>query len=266
MNATSIEWCDFSVNPIRARRLDGGERIPGHFCEKISAGCKNCYASKLQSRFGMLPFLAENRGKVFFVFDSKALHGVRSRKKPARIFWCDMTDIFLLPVQNDAVHACFQAMMDTPQHTHLVLTKRPNEALAFFQRMDWPSLPPHIHFGVSLEDQETADQRIPVLLQIRAAVRWVSYEPALGPVDFNDSRDWLTPVLTKPKNAARLDWVVCGGESGGGARPMHPDWARSVRDQCVSAGVPFFFKQWGGVRKKKAGRLLDGREWNEYPK
>jgi protein gp37 len=167
----------------------------------------------------------------------------------------------------------------------------------------WPL--PNVWLGVSVEDQKTADERIPLLLQTPAAVRWVSYEPALGPVGLG-RLVWFKEGFSDPDfqeksmGRSRLDWVVCGGESGPGARPMHPDWARSVRDQCVAAGVPFFFKQWGqfspdecgprgewvrrdggcikpplqpgeakfmfGVGKKAAGRLLDGREWNEYPK
>jgi protein gp37 len=142
---------------------------------------------------------------------------------------------------------------------------------------------PNVWLGVSAEDQKTADERIPLLLQTPAAVRWVSYEPALGPVDFQLNRHYLKGV-TNYRPA--LDWVVCGGESGPSARPMHPDWARSVRGQCVATGVSFFFKQWGSHRpigntapdgtlvdfvgmakcdKHMAGRRLDGREWDEYP-
>ena len=300
MQKTKIEWCDLSVNPIRARRLDGLEYIPGHFCEKISAGCKNCYASRMQPRFGMLPFLAENRKKVAIVFDSKALYAVRSRKKPSRIFWCDMTDMFLKGTPFDMICECFHTMIDTPQHTHLVLTKRPDVALQFFAwmaRSDWPK---NIHFGVSVEDQPTADERIPLLLQTPAAVRWVSYEPALAEVNFLDYMICNCDDFPCTCIVPGIDWLVCGGESGPGARPMHPEWARSARDQCVAGGVPFFFKQWGEycpakletidgsvnhtnghyhwivddsgrgeirrMGKKSAGRLLDGREWSEYPR
>jgi protein gp37 len=144
------------------------------------------------------------------------------------------------------------------------------------------SVLPNVWLGVSVEDQKTADERIPLLLQTPAAVRWVSYEPALGPVDFANLRAGIEAI-------GPLDWIVCGGESGPGARPMHPAWARRVRDQCQAASVPFFFKQWGQylpagcdgapgagqrlnasdtpikVGKKAAGRLLDGRTWDEFP-
>ena len=141
--------------------------------------------------------------------------------------------------------------MKTPQHLFLILTKRPEKMLDIFKPT---SGLPNMWIGVSVENQKQADARIPILLQIPAAKCFVSIEPMLGPIR-----------LQHYGTGTSIDWVICGGESGPGARPMHPDWPRSIRDQCQSAGVPFFFKQWGGINKKTAGRLLDGQEWNERP-
>jgi protein gp37 len=205
-------------------------------------------------------------------------------------------------IWNDAAHeevnwGFFGSMIgriaECPQHIFLLLTKRPERLKGFMEGMcyEWRTLP-NLWLGVTVVNQPEADEKIPLLLQIPAAVRWVSIEPMLGPVDLLAIPAKGVPGYAGLKLSDMLHWVVLGGESGPGARPMHPDWVRALRDQCQEAGVTFFFKQWGewgpdvlpGVPvfkdtgrfdeekgmvkygKKLAGRLLDGREWNELPK
>jgi protein gp37 len=211
-------------------------------------------------------------------------------KRPRRIFVNSMSDLFHEEVKSDWIAAIFSVIEASPRHTFQILTKRPERMREWVAPFDaWLRYAAdttfalrfkHVWLGVSVEDQATAGERIPILLRTPAAVRWVSYEPALGPLN-------LAEIETGGE--ALLDWLVCGGESGPGARPMHPDWARAARDQCFAASVPFFFKQWGEyasvsevagnglhftfedgatvrrLGKKLAGRMLDGREWNEMP-
>jgi protein gp37 len=195
-------------------------------------------------------------------------------RKPCKIFVCSMGDLFHQAVPTEFIYKVFDVMKSCPQHTFLVLTKRPQrmspepkDGICIIFKNIW--------LGVSVENQKRADERIPILLQIPAAKRFVSIEPMLGLVDLERGRYFLT------EPGPRLDWVILGGESGPKARPMNPDWVRSVRDQCKAAGVPFFFKQWGEwypcidrdtgeqredmvrLGKKKAGCLLDGAEHKE---
>jgi len=227
---------------------------------------------------------------------------------------CSMSDLFHRKIHFSDIATIFDIMARTPQHTYQVLTKQPENMLKFFNwyRVDygatsyeWPFK--NVWLGVTAENQQTADERIPLLLQIPAAVRFVSCEPLLKPVRLTGylrcavcgSKEWdFNQFQDGHLHQRGLDWVIVGGESGPGARPMHPDWARSLRDQCQAAGVPFFFKQWGAwypndarhpgfaemyedggdarhclvgdmafarVGKKRAGRLLDGRTWDKYP-
>jgi protein gp37 len=300
MAATSIEWCDHSINPLRAREKTTG-RV-GHFCVKLSPGCAHCYSSRLQSRFGLHEFVATNRDKVDLFLHEPALLEVIARRKPTRYFWCDMTDLFGDWVPDEWIDRCLAAMALTPQHTHMLLTKRPDRMRDYMsipcrrervqaagERMrpsrlprhwyhvaDWsmrlnPWPLPNVWLGVSCENQQTADERIPLLLQMPAAVRFISAEPLLGPIRLvqqepprlADGRVCWPPMQPQPSTywlahkdwpddceywqakTNGLSWVIAGGESGPGARPMHPDWARSLRDQCTSGGVSFFFKQWG---------------------
>lgn len=256
-------------------------------------------------------------GKILPVIDNweEPLHW----KKPRRIFVNSMSDLFHDGVEDWVIRKLFSVMARCPQHTFQILTKRPARMRNFFayslldigaaanERLtrtqlqlgmgvtcNWPL--PNVWLGVSVEDQATADERIPMLLQTPAALRFISAEPLLGPVDLNripGENQCLWDVLAgrnlyNGRQVPRLNWVIVGGESGSGARPMHPDWARSLRNQCNSAGVPFFFKQWGEwlpgdqrsrhhdafpegsefrrVGKKTAGRELDGTDWNQYPK
>lgn len=291
MSKTSIEWTDHSVNPIRTRSPNGKS---GHYCEKLSSGCRNCYSSRFQPRVG-LPQFQEQRGNIEgLFFDASKLKDVLCRKKPTKFFWCDMTDMFGDWVPFEWIAACFGVMAATPWHTHQVLTKRPKRALKFFewvteefkhldtdvgeaipdgaskegsacllmaarhrggtlvQQMEdfyrhcettpWPL--PNVWLGCSTEDQKTADERIPLLLQCPAAVRFVSAEPLLGGIRFAD-----VPGFNKCGEAGvellRNFWVIVGGESGPGARPCNVEWIRSIVRQCRDASVPVFVKQLG---------------------
>lgn len=279
MGKTPIEWTDFSINPIRAR-LGGAV---GHYCEKVSPGCKNCYASRLQPRFRMPPFQEQRHEGVEPFLDASKLQEVLRRKKPTRWFWCDMSDLFGEWVPFEWIAACFGVMAATPQHTHQVLTKRPARALEFFEWlearqvsqmglpeetpdvarkalngalwMNWPL--PNVWLGVSAEDQQRADERIPLLLQCPAAVRFVSAEPLLGPIDFTGIDfpglnmapagrfDALAGGGRGTDTPWRIDWVIVGGESGPGARPCNVQWIRSLVQQCRAAEGPVFVKQLG---------------------
>src|SRR5690606_29250386 len=187
------------------------------------------------------------------------------RRKGSTIFFVNsMSDLFHEEVPQDFIQQVFAVMARCPQHTFQVLTKRPNRMLDVLPRV-LESLPlsglgtaatsislPNVWLGTSVEDQHAADARIPALLQTPASVRFLSLEPLLGPIE--------------ELSLAGIDWVIVGGESGPKARPMLREWVTSIRERCVNEGVPFFFKQWGGVRKKRNGRILDGRTWDEMPK
>lgn len=257
---TRIEWADATWNPITG-------------CTKVSGGCKHCYAERDWARLQHLPAYM---GRAFTDVrcHPERLDQPHRWRRPRRIFVNSMSDLFHPAVPDAFVLDVFRTMAMCEQHTFQVLTKRPERMRDLLcshevsddligicgdegPELDWPL--PNVHLGVSIEDQATADERIPLLLQTPAAVRWVSAEPLLGPVSLNGLRrhgeiwtfidDALTGFRATKCGGThghpRLDWVVVGGESGPKARPMHPEWVRSLRDQCQAAGVPFLFKQWG---------------------
>ena len=284
MAGTKIEWADAVWNPITG-------------CTPISEGCAHCYAQRMANRLaGRYGYPADNPFRVTAHHDR--MKDPINWEKPKRIFVCSMGDIFHEDACDDfpvTQLRIFNLMNGLRRHTFMVLTKRPQNlqrfvALFFQDGKGKPeSLPPNIWIGVTAENQARADERIPILLQIPAAVRFVSIEPMLGPVDLNKRECLIDKRRFKYTIGRYLDWVICGGETGPGARTMHPEWVRGLRDQCQSAGVPFFFKQWGewgpyistpehfpvkywddGIvslktGKKLSGRLLDGREWSEFP-
>ncbi|NSY21926.1 phage Gp37/Gp68 family protein [Agrobacterium vitis] len=338
---TPIEWTDATWNPITG-------------CSIVSPACTNCYAMKLAgtrlqhhpSRAGLTK--DSKAGPVWtgeVRFNAQWLTEPLKWKRPRMIFVCAHGDLFAEGVPDEWIDQVFAVMALAPHHTFQVLTKRPERMWDYMRQL--PKRTPHISkwaawhwgkndpdavyefvvealktppsniwLGVSVEDQSRAEQRIPILLDTPAAVRWISAEPLLGGLDLTDmcQGNWFFDALrgtrwhdvpeftSRVEQFARgLDWVVAGGESGRNARPMHPDWARSLRDQCAAAGVPFLFKQWGQwaplqandgewptdrlgfcrinmdgkrsddgwpmqkITKKAAGRLLDSVEHNGFP-
>lgn len=232
-DGSAIEWTDATWNPVRG-------------CTKVSPGCKHCYAETFAERFRGVPGHPFEQG-----FDLRLVPealGLPLRwRRPRRVFVNSMSDLFHERVPVAFVQQVFAVMERAAQHDFQVLTKRPERLAALA-----PLLPRsrNIWLGVSVESQAYT-WRAELLGRIPAAVRFLSVEPLLGPID-------ELPL-------AGIDWVIVGGESGARARPMDPAWARAIRDQCTRAGVPFFFKQWGGPNKKRAGRSLDGRTWDEMP-
>ena len=324
-DGTRIEWTDATWNPVTG-------------CTKVTAGCDHCYAETIAHRFAGTP--AYPHGFDVTLRPERLVQPLRWTK-PRRVFVNSMSDLFHKDVPDEFIARVWAVMALAPRHTFQILTKRHGRMRALlddpaFRQNVWdamraryrervkaipgphPSpeltLPlPNVWLGVSVENQQTANMRIPALMETPAAVRWVSCEPLLGPLDLRLA-ETTTECTCSPYYGAHerhcgiepgewsdLDWVVVGGESGTGARPMHPEWARSLRDQCQRAGVPFLFKQWGEwavtgipsrsaawvfldgtvesfkagdlsadvlmrrVGKKAAGRHLDGRTWDEYP-
>ena len=252
-DTTHIEWTDATWNPVTG-------------CTRVSPGCVNCYIDWAP------PFRVE--GRHFTDRDGNRSHAIGAttgvRLHPDRLDWplrkrswrgkrvfvCSLADLFHDDVPDEYIARVFAVMALTPEVTYQVLTKRPARMRALlasgtFAGMVWrdvddPSWPlPNVWMGVTVEDQERADQRIPILLDTPAAVRWLSCEPLLGPVDLDATGMGVTGTSGPESRPSAVDWVVAGGESGPNARPMHPSWARSLRDQCATAGVPFLFKQWG---------------------
>lgn len=289
---TGIEWTETTWNPIAG-------------CAVVSPGCKNCYAMGEAHRLGELIGQAKYKGLTRVVngkpvwtgevrvWETALLDPLKWRK-PRRVFVNSMSDLFAEGVSDETIDRVFAVMALAPQHTFQVLTKRPERMRDYLRarngmgnialcvainaiparhaipRKGALEMPlPNVWLGVSVEDQRRANERIPLLLDTPAAVRWISAEPLLGPVE-----------LIQPYSA-RLDWVVVGGESGPDARPMQIEWARQLRDQCEASDVAFFFKQWGEhhptteyrdgkifmsrVRKNRAGRTLDDRTHDSYP-
>jgi protein gp37 len=296
-----IEWTDATWNPVMG-------------CTPVSEACENCYALSMIERFAGRKGYPQSADTVQLFPDR--LDWPRRWTEPRRIFVCSMSDMFHPAVPFTLVREIWRVMASERRHTFMILTKRPELMLAFTQWMagsddisiaEWPR---NVWLGVTAENQARADERIPILLRIPAAVRFVSIEPMLGPVDLRDVRlnkETYVNALTGRQRYAgaisgsssstgvHLDWVIVGGETGAGSRPMRPDWARLVRNQCRSDRVPFFFKQWGDwlevgmllpehaeryardqvawadgtrmfrVGKKVAGRELNGRTWDERP-
>jgi protein gp37 len=295
VSLTKIEWTDRTWNPLTG-------------CTKVSPGCDHCYAKTMHERFngpGSFDKVTLHPGRL-----GQPLHW----RKPSMVFVNSMSDLFHQDVPDEYIARVFAVMALSPQHTFQVLTKRharmrslltkpefayavaytagrefaltrnragklaPRPHLDSSQLAD-PVLPlPNVWLGVSVENQQWADIRIPALLDTPAAVRFLSCEPLLGPIDLREYLYTDGVEMYSEGRETAVDWVIVGGESGPGARPMDPSWVLLARNQCVAAGVPFLFKQWGEYRwlgyanggykrvgKKAAGRELDGRTWDEYP-
>jgi len=320
MAKSKIEWTEYSWNPVTG-------------CSPVSEGCQNCYARRMAYRLrGRCGYPEDEPFRVTMHLDR--LDQPLKWKKPRMVFVCSMSDLFHENVEPTFIQDTFWVMEKAPQHIFMVLTKRPDNMrkLLHVFYSGGHELPKNIWLGVTAENQARADERIPILLQIPAAVRFVSVEPMLGPVDLELYLPYVQHPLREEwhRNGYHirrlnrgiqsnvLDWVICGGETGPGARPMCPDWVESILYQCKEAGIPFFFKSWGDwapwygdeddgcpgdpecekincsgckkahfwrftgggpagyeprdvlysvkVGKKTAGRLLDGRTWDEFPR
>ena len=230
---STIEWTEATWNPVTG-------------CTKVSAGCKNCYAERMAKRLQAMgtPQYAEG----FTLREQPGMLDLPRRWKKGRtIFVNSMSDLFHKDVRLAYIQQVFRVMNECPQHSFQILTKRPEIAAAYRDAVEWTG---DIGMGTSVEKALVVD-RIRSLQRIEAAVRFLSLEPLLG-------RLRRLPL-------EGIGWVIVGGESGPGSRPMEVEWVREIQEQCAEKGVAFFFKQWGGVQKSKTGRELDGRTWDEMP-
>ena len=242
---SSIEWTEATWNPVVG-------------CTVLSPGCTNCYAMRMAARLeamGQAKYTGVTRktggrhkwnGRINL--DHASLDIPKRWRAGRTIFVNSMSDLFHAKVPLEFIKLVFATMVETPQHTYQVLTKRPDRAEELAKNLPWPK---HVWLGTSVENVDYAD-RIDHLRRTPAAVKFLSLEPLLGPLE--------------GLNLMGIDWAIAGGESGPGARPMEAEWVRSIRDQCINAKVAFHFKQWGGVNKKRTGRVLDGRTWDQLPK
>lgn len=261
---TKIEWTEATWNPTTG-------------CTEVSEGCDNCYAKTLAERFRGTPGHYFEHGFDLMMREAKLTEPLRWRR-PRKVFVDSMSDLFHKDIPDEYIARVFGVMALAGQHTYQVLTKRPGRMRSLLSssqfsdllgeciadladhplrkaagtyRVNYPL--PNVWLGTSVENQKWADVRVPLLADTPAAVRFLSCEPLLGSVSI--------PIECSPS----IDWVIVGGESGQRSRPMHPDWARRLRDECTDVGIAFLFKQWGGPRPKSNGRELDGRTWDEYP-
>jgi protein gp37 len=230
---SAIEWTDATWNPVTG-------------CTKISPGCKHCYAERLAARLQAMGNRRYRNGFNLTLHPDQLTLPLRW-SDPRRIFVNSMSDLFHEDVPEGFIRRVFEVMGEADWHIFQVLTKRAQRLAELAPRLPWPS---NVWQGVSVENQRYA-ARIGELVKVPAAVRFLSVEPLLG------------PITGLPLDG--IDWVIVGGESGPGHRPMQPEWVRGIRDQCATAGIAFFFKQWGGRTPKSGGRLLDDQEWNEMP-
>jgi protein gp37 len=228
-----IEWTDATWNPVTG-------------CTKVSPGCKNCYAERMARRLQGMD-QPRYRNGFSLTLQPDVLEEPLHWTKPKLVFVNSMSDLFHEAVPLSYIHRVFEVMERADWHIFQVLTKRHERLAATAGLLRWPE---NVWMGVSVESQDHV-ARIGGLRKVRASVRFLSVEPLLAPISFLPLKG--------------IHWVIVGGESGPRARPMQPQWVRAVRDRCRAEGVPFFFKQWGGVHKRTAGRLLDGRAWDEMP-
>jgi len=233
MAFSTIEWTESTWNPVTG-------------CTKISPGCANCYAERMARRLKAMGQRNYRRGFEVSVH-ARTLGMPLQWRKPQTIFVNSMSDLFHEEVPLDFILRVFETMHRADWHRYQILTKRARRLEEVDAQLPWAD---HIWMGVTVENADCTF-RIDHLRNTGARVKFLSLEPLLGPIPDLDLRG--------------IDWVIVGGESGPGARPMRPEWATGIRDQCLRAHVPFFFKQWGGVHKKRAGRVLDGRTWDEMP-
>jgi protein gp37 len=231
---SSIEWTESTWNPVTG-------------CTKVSPGCKHCYAERMAHRLQAMGH-PNYRNDFKLTTHEHMLELPLGWKKPQMIFVNSMSDLFHQDVPLAFIHQVFDVMRRADWHIFQVLTKRSRRLLELDSKIDWPS---NVWMGVSIENQDYVF-RAEDLMQTHACVKFLSFEPLLGPMSDLDLNG--------------MDWVIVGGESGPGARPMKENWVVHIRDQCLASNVPFFFKQWGGFRGKHNGRMLQGRTWDEIPR
>ncbi len=235
---STIEWTDATWNPVRG-------------CTKISPGCAHCYAEVFAERFRGVKGHPYEHGFDLRLVPNKLREPIQW-KTPRTIFVNSMSDLFHETVTDDYIVEVAKVMCLANWHTYQILTKRADRLKVLLNgKLAFAAIQPHVWWGVSVENRRVGLPRIDQLRAARANLRFLSIEP-------------LLEALEKI-NLDGISWVIVGGESGAGARPMHKEWVISIRNQCRRANVPFFFKQWGGVRKSLAGRLLDGRTYDEFP-
>lgn len=230
---STIEWTDSTWNPVTG-------------CTKISPGCKHCYAETFAERWRGIQGHHFQQGFDLRLWPER-LSMPMTWKKPRTIFVNSMSDLFHERIPLSFIQDVFKTMESASWHTFQVLTKRADRLASLAYELPWP---PNVWMGVSVETSQYT-WRIDRLRSTPAMVKFISFEPLLGPLG--------------PLNLHDIHWAIVGGESGPGARPMDPQWVRAIHKQCVSRDVAFFFKQWGGVHKKKTGRRLDGRTWDQMP-
>jgi protein gp37 len=239
---TGIEWTEVTWNPTTG-------------CDRISPGCDNCYALTLSKRLKAMGAekyqndgnpVTSGPGFALTLHEPALVQPYRWSGRRT-VFVNSMSDLFHAKVPLDFVRRVFEVITDTPQHTYQVLTKRSARLPKIAERLDWPA---NLWLGVSVENEEHL-YRVDHLREVPAAVRFLSCEPLIGPLDTLDLDG--------------IGWVITGGESGPRARPLNPAWVRTIRDNCAHAGVPFFHKQWGGRTPKAGGRTLDGQIWSQMP-
>lgn len=230
---STIEWTDATWNPVTG-------------CTKISPGCKHCYAQVFAERWRGIPGHHYEQGFDLRLWPER-LSLPLAWKKPRKIFVNSMSDLFHDEIPVEFIKQVFLTMTLAHWHTFQVLTKRADRLVELAGQLNWP---PNVWMGVSVENEQYLS-RVERLRLVPAAIRFISFEPLLGPIRNPDLRG--------------IHWAIVGGESGPGARPMERQWVRDIRDQCVKADIAFFFKQWGGAQKKKTGRHLDGRLWSKEP-
>lgn len=230
---STIEWTDMTWNPVTG-------------CTKISPGCKNCYAHRMAHRLHAMG-QPRYRNNFDVTLHSDLLEQPLRWAQPRKIFVNSMSDLFHPEVPAEFIQAVFDVMGQAYWHTFQILTKRSDRLVELAGQLPWHD---NVWMGVSVENKDYT-YRIDHLRKVPAAVRFLSVEPLLGPI---------------PKLPLQgIDWVIVGGESGPRCRKIEPQWVRQIRDRCLAQGIPFFFKQWGGTRKKQSGRELDGRTWDEMP-
>ena len=233
MATSRIEWTEATWNPVTG-------------CSKFSSGCQNCYAERMAGRLKAMGQPKYRNGFKVTVHP-RALPMPMAWRKPRMVFVNSMSDLFHKEVPDDFIMQVFEVMREACWHTFQILTKRPHRLEELNGSIRWPA---NVWMGVTVEEGAYTD-RLEPLRASDAAVKFVSFEPLLGSISDPDLDG--------------IDWAIVGGESGPGARAIELQWVLDIRDACVRKSVPFFFKQWGGVRKTKAGRLLEGREWNQLP-